>query len=1076
MIRASLSRRLAIVLAPLLLWAGGAVPPDDALGRAEALARQGSQLELQGRYDDAIQLTSEDLAIHEKILGPDHPDLAKSLNNLAGLYVDKGRLAEAEPLYERSIAILEKSRGKDNPDVATIIANLGNLYHAQGRYADAEAAARRALAIREKAFGPDDAKVARSLNNLASLYFSEGRYQEAEPLFQRSLTIWQKTLGPDDKEVANTLSNLAVLYDAEGRYHDAEELYRRSLAIFEKALGPEHPDVARTLNNLAEVFVAQARYGEAEPLLKRSLAIREKALGPDHSEVGESLNNLAQIYFNEGRYTEAEPLFRRSLAIREKALGADHPEVATSLSNLAAVLAAEGSNDEAEALYRRSLAIREKSLGPDHPDVANSLNNLAALYQNEQRYSEAEPLYRRSAAIWEKAFGPVHPDLGRSLNNLGEIDRKQGHFAEAETLFKRSLAIFEKTFGEEHPMVALSLNNLAALYTDEGRDAEAEPLYRRSLAIDRKTFGPEHPDIVSALWNLATLCRKQQRIAEARSLVAEAVAIVAHRISVAGSARSGNDRSGDQREFRDLFLLSVALAPAQGDSPALSVDDSFRVAQLAQASGAARAMAGMAARFAAGSDALAAIVREHQDLAQQWQGFDGALIQAASKPTAQRDAAAEEALRKNLAETSSRLDALDVRIGNEFPAYAELSNPKPLDLAAAQALLAPDEALLVYLVGQNESWLWAVRGDRAALYRLAIGAEALKTTVAALRERLDPELNPKLLPFDAERAHSLYQTILATAAPMLDGAHLVFVVPDGALESLPLGVLVTKPPGQEVRDAAGYRDLAWFAKEHALAVLPSAGALRELRQYPAGARAVSPFIGIGDPVLGAARDVKPVSFSRGPLGDVVAALRALPSLPETAGELRAVAKSMGAGENDLYLGERATEPLLRKAGLDHYRVVEFATHGLMSGDLKGLTEPALVLTPPDNPTPDNDGLLTASKIATLKLDADWAVLSACNTADDDGAPDAGGLSGLAKAFFYAGARSVLVSHWSVPSEATVKLITGSFAELQKDPAIGRAEALRRAEMAMLDPENPPEFAHPAVWAPFVLAGEGGAGR
>jgi CHAT domain-containing protein len=225
----------------------------------------------------------------------------------------------------------------------------------------------------------------------------------------------------------------------------------------------------------------------------------------------------------------------------------------------------------------------------------------------------------------------------------------------------------------------------------------------------------------------------------------------------------------------------------------------------------------------------------------------------------------------------------------------------------------------------------------------------------------------------------------------------------------------------------------------------------------------------------AARSIKLASLFRGAVADI-AAVRQLPPLPETADELRAVAKAMGAGDGDLYLAERASEPLLRQAGLDRYRVVEFATHGLMSGDLAGLAEPALVLTPPPQATPDNDGLLTASKVATLKLNASWVVLSACNTAAGDGTPDAGGLSGLAKAFFYAGARSLLVSHWSVPSQATVKLVTGAFDELAKDPSIGRAEALRRAEMAMLDPANPPEFSHPMMWAPFVLVGEGGAGR
>jgi CHAT domain-containing protein len=314
---------------------------------------------------------------------------------------------------------------------------------------------------------------------------------------------------------------------------------------------------------------------------------------------------------------------------------------------------------------------------------------------------------------------------------------------------------------------------------------------------------------------------------------------------------------------------------------------------------------------------------------------------------------------------------------------------------------------------------------------------------------------------------------------LLGGAHQVLVVPDGALESLPFEVLVTKPLDDNPKTNADHRGLAWFARDHAISVLPSVGALWALRQFAIGGDAPAPFVGIGNPVLGGAsgssRGVSTASLFRGALADV-AEVRALPPLPETADELRAVAKVMGASDQDLYLGERASEPLLRQAGLDRYRVVEFATHGLMSGELTGLAEPALVLTPPQEASGTNDGLLTASKVATLKLNADWVVLSACNTAASDGTPDAGGLSGLAKAFFYAGARSLLVSHWPVPSEATVKLVVGAFDELKKDPSIGRAEALRRAEMMMLDPSNPPEFAHPAFWAPFVLAGEGGADR
>ena len=142
----------------------------------------------------------------------------------------------------------------------------------------------------------------------------------------------------------------------------------------------------------------------------------------------------------------------------------------------------------------------------------------------------------------------------------------------------------------------------------------------------------------------------------------------------------------------------------------------------------------------------------------------------------------------------------------------------------------------------------------------------------------------------------------------------------------------------------------------------------------------------------------------------------------------------------------------------------------MSGDIKGLAEPALVLTPPPEATPDDDGLLTASKIATFKLNADWVVLSACETAAGD-RPGAEALSGLARAFFYAGGRSLLVSHWEVESKSAVALMTGTFAALAADPSLSHAEALQKSMLAMIDNQDQPTWADPKLWAPFVVVGE-----
>jgi CHAT domain-containing protein len=231
-------------------------------------------------------------------------------------------------------------------------------------------------------------------------------------------------------------------------------------------------------------------------------------------------------------------------------------------------------------------------------------------------------------------------------------------------------------------------------------------------------------------------------------------------------------------------------------------------------------------------------------------------------------------------------------------------------------------------------------------------------------------------------------------------------------------------------------------------------------------------------LLGLRGGARAMTRSNGGIADV-ADIRSWAPLPETADELCDVARDLGVDpKTHLYLGAMATETQVKQLSKDgaiaKYKIVHFATHGAVAGQVSRAAEPGLLLTPPEQASETDDGYLSASEIADLKLDADWVILSACNTAAG-GAQGAEALSGLARAFFYAGARSLLVSHWEVASESTVKLITKAVAELKADPKIGRAEALRRSMLSLIATGKDYE-AHPAFWAPFVLVGEGGAGR
>ncbi len=397
-----------------------------------------------GEFGKAIELAEKVLAIVEKILPPNHPSLATSINNLALLYQAQGRLSEAEPLFGRALKILETALPPNHPDVAASVNDLASLYLAQGRLSEAEPLYQRALKIRETALPPNHPDVAQSVNDLAVLYQAQGRLSEAEPLFGRALKILETALPPNHPDIAQSVNNLASLYQVQGRLSEAEPLFGRALKILETALPPNHPDVAASVNNLANLYRSQGRLSEAEPLYQRALKIREIGLPANHPDLAQSVNDLASLYQVQGRLSEAEPLFGRVLKILKTALPANHPDLARSVNNLAVLYQVQGRLSEAEPLYQRALKIRETALPPNHPDVAQSVNNLASLYQAQGRLSEAEPLYQRALKIRETALPPNHPDVAQSVNNLASLYLVQRNFPQTIALLNRSFNISEQ--------------------------------------------------------------------------------------------------------------------------------------------------------------------------------------------------------------------------------------------------------------------------------------------------------------------------------------------------------------------------------------------------------------------------------------------------------------------------------------------------------------------------------------------------------------------------------------------------------------------------------------------------------
>ncbi len=456
-------------------------------------------------------------------------------------------------------------------------------------------------------------------------------------------------------------------------------------------------------------------------------------------------------------------------------------------------------------------------------------------------------------------------------------------------------------------------------------------------------------------------------------------------------------------------------------------------------------------------------------------------------------------IRREIDAVTRERDALRKEIAARFPRYAQLIEPRATGTAELQKLLRRGEVVLSIYTAHDRTYVWAIPKTGAIRFAVApLGSSEVTAIVKKLRSALDVGDVPLAAfpAFDTGTAYSLYQKLLKPLEAVWSQADTLIVVPHGALGQLPFALLPTAPTANaHSASFEGYRKVPWLIRRVAISQLPSASALAALRPgSPASATARRAFLGFGDPRFSAQAPAAPETQRGLPLRNLTIAAREdqpgpgaasgisrLPPLPDTALELREIAAILNAQSDDLLLGIDASETNVKERKLDEYRVIMFATHGLSPGDLDGLTQPALALSNPEiTGEKDVDGLLTLDEVLGLKLAADWVVLSACNTAAGNGAGSEA-VSGLGRAFFYAGARALLVSNWPVETVSARLITTDLFRRQRKNALLTRGQALRETLLHLIDNGAARDasgrtlytYAHPMFWAPFTLIGDGG---
>lgn len=793
---------------------------------------------------------------------------------------------------------------------------------------------------------------------------------------------------------------------------------------------------------------------------------------------------LAQARTASGQsdFAMAETGFRRALELQIRIFGEDDLATNDILMDLSMAVSAQGRHDEAEVLLNRAALIVEKS--PKASDRARLTAYRAFVAANKRDFDAALAQARASTAQWRaivadvastggvpgmpSAAGSAEADaeLAMALNLEAGMLLRTGDVTSAFASVGEAMLNIKKAEGEPRWWEADILETIGNVSSSQGRLSAAETYLKRALSIRQQVFGE----------GVATL---KSRISLARAYQAEHMnvsAIIVFREAVAVAKTLPKSSVPFSAEDLIPFFDAVVEEAERYDDPNARLGlyaEVFDAVQLARSPLFDRSMALTSARRSADDPVLADLVRQLETGIQKERELRVKLASEQSLLVQERSASAEEQYAADILTQGKANADLRQDLAKKYPNFAAMTDVTIPKLDDVRSRLRQDEGQLSFLIGRDRSFAQLITKEGISLAAIPAGEATLQDAVGRLRRGLEIQ-GRSVNDFDLEAAHDVYKTLFGGLTEDLSRLKRLVVVPSGPLSSLPFALLVTKPPL-----AGQYVGVHWLVKDLAISYSPTISSFVGLRSTRLTGKHAKTLLALGNPVLAplnSARQLVPVDGKSGSdcgTNGIVPAslLRSLSSLPDTEREIGNVAQILRADKKDILFGAKANEAEFRDRKLSDYRILYFATHGLLPSELKCQAQPGVVLTPPtDAPkTAAFDGLLDASEISSLFIPADLVVLSACNTAGSGNATGGESLSGLAAAFFQAGARSMVVSHWQVPSAATSALMSEMFNVMGTSKATPVDEALGAAQARLF---NNPATAHPFFWAAFVVMGDG----
>ncbi len=443
------------------------------------------------QYQQALKRHLKALALAQEKHGENHPDVAKSYNNIGGVYDLLGESSKALEFYKKALNIKLRVLGENHPDVAISYNNIGSIYDLLGENGKALEFYHKALKIRLQVQGKNHPDVAISYNNIGCIYQNLGENDKALEFYHKALKIRLQVLGKNHPDVASSHNNIGCICQNLGNNNKAYDFHQKALKIRLQVLGENHPDVARSYNNLGSIYDHLGENGKALEFHQKALKIWLQVLGENHPDVASSYNNIGSVYGNLGENNKALEAHQKALEIRIKILGEKHPDVAGSYNNIGSIHDNLGENNKALEFYQQAFNIWLKVLGENHPDVATSYNNIGMVYKNLGENGKALKFIQKALEIELHVLGENHPDVATSYNNIGLVYQNLGENGKALDSFHRALKILILAHGNNHPHIEMALESLIAC-ASKVPPSQVKALEEVSV-LCTKILGNQHP-------------------------------------------------------------------------------------------------------------------------------------------------------------------------------------------------------------------------------------------------------------------------------------------------------------------------------------------------------------------------------------------------------------------------------------------------------------------------------------------------------------------------------------------------------------------------------------------------------